>query len=159
MERPRLLRYGRAAVTALCLTTCVLVVVLWVRSYFQGDSWYVKIFEWQFDTFSAQGFTQSTNLTGTDDGEDGLIRLEYYAFSPDEPPSIWFGFNASRTVLGFTYTTTEEGNYLVVRHWLIALLFAVVAVIPWLPWRFSLRTLLIAMALVALELGIIMSTS
>ena len=40
-------------------------------------------------------------------------------------------------------------------HWLPALLFAAVAAIPWLRWRFSLRTLLIATTLVAVVLGLI----
>jgi hypothetical protein len=139
----------------LSLTACVLLVALWVRSYFQGDSWFVKILDWQFDTFSTQGYTESTNLTGMEDGEDGLIRLEYYGFPPDEPPSLWFGFNKSRTRLGFAYVTTDEGKFLILRHWLLALLFAVGAALPWLPWRFSLRTLLIATTLVAVVMVVI----
>ena len=38
----------------------------------------------------------------------------------------------------------------------VVLLMAALAAVPWLRWRFSLRTLLIAMTLVAVVLGIIM---
>ena len=150
-----MLHYLRIAVTALSLTACVLLVALCVRSYYHGDLLYVKVYGWEFKTFSTQGFTQSENYTGTDDGDDASFKLEYDTFPPDEAPSLWFDFNKSRTELGFTYITTEEGDYLILRHWLIALLFAVIAVIPWLRWRFSLRTLLIATTLVAVGLGII----
>jgi hypothetical protein len=40
-------------------------------------------------------------------------------------------------------------------HWFLAILFASVAAVPWLPRKFSLRTLLIAIAWIAVALGIV----
>jgi hypothetical protein len=40
-------------------------------------------------------------------------------------------------------------------HWLAAIPFALIAPIPWISLRFSLRTLLIATTLVAVALGAI----
>jgi hypothetical protein len=40
-------------------------------------------------------------------------------------------------------------------HWVLVLLSAVFAALPWLPWKFSLRTLLIATTLIAVVLGLI----
>jgi hypothetical protein len=43
-------------------------------------------------------------------------------------------------------------------NWLLVLVFATLAAVPWLPWwskRFSLRTLLIATTLIAVILGAI----
>jgi hypothetical protein len=42
-----------------------------------------------------------------------------------------------------------------VPHWLSATLTAMIASTPWLPYRFKLRTLLIATTLVAIVLGLI----
>jgi hypothetical protein len=44
--------------------------------------------------------------------------------------------------------------FLVLPHSVPALTLGFLAVAPWLPWRFSLRTLLIATTLVAVMLGI-----
>jgi hypothetical protein len=49
-----------------------------------------------------------------------------------------------------TITTTS-----VFPIWLPTLSTVLIAALPWLPWRFSLRTLLIAMTLVAVALGLI----
>ena len=45
--------------------------------------------------------------------------------------------------------------------WLTIILFAALAAAPWIPWsrRFSLRTLLIAMTLVAVGLGLFVASS
>jgi hypothetical protein len=42
-----------------------------------------------------------------------------------------------------------------VPHWLPLLVAAMLAAAPWFKWRFSLRTLLIATALVAVGLGMV----
>jgi hypothetical protein len=39
-------------------------------------------------------------------------------------------------------------------HWVPIVVFASFGVIPWFPWRFSLRTLLIAKTLIAVVLGL-----
>jgi hypothetical protein len=41
--------------------------------------------------------------------------------------------------------------------WLLVLLVAAIGTAPWLPYRFSLRTLLIATTLVAVVLGVIVA--
>jgi hypothetical protein len=47
-------------------------------------------------------------------------------------------------------------NYLLMfPHWFLVLLSAAFATAPWIRWRFSLRTLLIATTLVAVVLGLI----
>jgi hypothetical protein len=45
--------------------------------------------------------------------------------------------------------------FAIVPHWFVTLLFIALAAIAWIPGRFSLRTLLIAMTLVAVVLGLI----
>jgi hypothetical protein len=64
-----------------------------------------------------------------------------------------------RGVLGFAYYDDAPVTALITPHWHPALLCAALAVIPWISrsWRFSLRTLLIAMTLAAAGLGLIVA--
>jgi len=59
----------------------------------------------------------------------------------------------------FEYQISKKnGGYIKFPHWLPILALAMLSVpaaLPWLRWRFSLRTLLIAITLVALILGLI----
>ena len=45
MERARVFQYLRIAVTVLSLTACVLLVALWVRSYWQLELVYFQLFD------------------------------------------------------------------------------------------------------------------
>jgi hypothetical protein len=59
------------------------------------------------------------------------------------------------------FTSTVWGDYTVyfsVPLWLLAVLAAMIGVIPWIRWsnRFTIRTLFIAMTLVAVVLGLIL---
>jgi hypothetical protein len=47
------------------------------------------------------------------------------------------------------------GNAVSIPYWPIALTSAILATLPWLRWQFSLRTLLIAMTILAAVLGLI----
>jgi hypothetical protein len=53
------------------------------------------------------------------------------------------------------YAWSNPNNAVVVPHWFGILPLAGLTALPWLPWRFSLRTLLIATTLVAILLGLI----
>ena len=49
--------------------------------------------------------------------------------------------------------------YVCFPHWFPVLLFALLAAAPWIKWRFSVRTLLIATGLVAVILGVAVATN
>jgi hypothetical protein len=62
------------------------------------------------------------------------------------------------TLLGFYYHASPGVTTLAIPYWFVALTFAVLAVTaasPWIPRRFSIRTLLIATTLVAVALAAI----
>jgi hypothetical protein len=61
------------------------------------------------------------------------------------PPQTFLGFQLH---LGMNGDTTAP-------HWFAMLTALAIAATPWLRWRFSLRTLLIATTLVAVVLGLI----
>ena len=51
------------------------------------------------------------------------------------------------------YSMTPQ--HLNIPYWIPILLTALLAIVPWFPWKFSLRTLLIATALIAVLLGLV----
>jgi hypothetical protein len=59
--------------------------------------------------------------------------------------------------IGRRVTPAGTTAYVYVPHWFAACLVAIFAALPRLRWRFSLRTLLIAMTLVAVVLGLIIA--
>jgi hypothetical protein len=157
--RPRLsLRNLRIAFSALCLTVCVSLIGLWVRSYYSRDmtrgciggshlhlsvtslkgevaiafdEWIGDPHAWMFESVS-----NSENM------------IAVFSSVTGKPPVSWVGFRwqfkPSLVVIVFPF-------------WIVVLTPATFTVIPWLHWkrRFSLRTLLIATTLVAAVLGAI----
>jgi hypothetical protein len=56
----------------------------------------------------------------------------------------------------FGFSTTASGlKRFLLPHWFVLCLLLVSAAVPWLRWRFSLRTLLIATTLIAVVLGLV----
>jgi hypothetical protein len=139
MTRPSILRLLRIAVSVVCGIVCLLLVALWVRSYYYIDSF----------GGPPQAFTSSRGrlLTG------GKV----YVYTPDgkEPDEAKL-----HTVLGvFILTTVDQNNIsydggssLPIAA--LVVLMGAAAASPWLRWRFSLRTLLLATTLVAVVLGL-----
>jgi len=54
-----------------------------------------------------------------------------------------------------SYYKDKTDTGLLIRFWLVLLALLVCGALPWLHWRFALRTLLIATTLVAVLLGLI----
>jgi hypothetical protein len=153
----------RIAFSVTCGILCLLFVALWVRSYWRYDLVYyrpatstlhalianngVVIYanvsdhinslsisppiSWARTSFSA---AEIRALTATHTSEDPLV-----------------GVSWSRAFPGFA----GSGDWLHVPIWFLVLLSAGLATAPWLPRRYSLRTLLVAMTLVAVGLGAI----
>jgi hypothetical protein len=128
----------RIAFSAICLIACVLLIGLWVRS----DS-----------SFDEIGFVMSA--------QGKLYFLPDIDITPinDQPGSI-----ESHETLGGLVTTLQVRNAQITRRpgdspvipfWPLILEACLVAVLPWIRWRFSLRTLLIATTLVAVVLGLV----
>jgi hypothetical protein len=140
----------RIAVTALCLTVCALLVALWVRSY-----WRLHILEKRtgFAAIQISSVIGRIAIAHLDRAQFATSYLSYVAGDAAD----W----RKGGVLGFAYYDDGSITAFIAPHWLLALLFAALAVIPWISrsWRFSLRTLLIATTLVAVGLGIIVVSS
>jgi hypothetical protein len=144
MERPRLLRNVRIALTALCMTACVLLAALWVRSYSREVVvGYVNALNrgWHFVSWRGGALFSTAEY---DFSQPGTWR-RYVAWEPGI-----FGFGGFRT-----------GQSLSVRlpYWFPTTVCALLATAPWIKWCFSIRTLLIATALVSLGLGVIFAAT
>ena len=129
---------------------CLLLILLWVRSYWWHDYCRGAVVGMQgvyFDSAQGRigaavftpGFTEWTSASQPIDQALSTIAMKL------------------RDDLGLGFGTTRFGNictYLA-PHWFFILITAALQVAPWLRWRFSLRTLLIATTLVAVVLGLI----
>jgi hypothetical protein len=140
----------------------VLLVGLWVRSYYYLDTFSEPLsITCGVDLHSIKGqlhcsldkLNASVPVEDVDWGLDSSDAESGYALSQYNDDGSWdFVYS------GFDYWT------IIAPHWLAAMLCVVCAAIPWsfiavsrLPWskRYSLRTLLIATTLVAVGLGLI----
>ncbi len=133
-----------------CGIATVLLVVLWVRSY------------WRYDWISRQlAFDHNLNFA-SHSGELSLQKgIEYGSNIRRKPGSYLYGSDdfietRQRTFpLRFEFTRDYDYPTIVVPNWFVASLVAAAATVPWIRWRFGLRTLLIATTLVAVILGTI----
>jgi len=128
---------------------CLLLLALWVRSY------------WRYYTFTGQSASQYFGISA---GRGRII----WGGNPRLLPSLArnkFGFQSMAAydfgklpgVLGFhyDYEATSRDAQLVVPIWFCVVAAATIAVAPFVRWRFTLGTLLIVMTLVAAALGLI----
>jgi hypothetical protein len=150
----------RIAWSATCLIVCVLLIALWVRSYWWIDSAYVRVRgqrEFYVGEFRGLLNLMTKNLqgaVGSPAGGDWITRHEPAV----NTPLYLFGRSdvGAAVFPKFFYNTSADfGTNIGVPIWSALLMAASVAALPWIPWsvHFSLRTLLIATTLAALVLG------
>jgi hypothetical protein len=154
-----MLHYLRIAVTALCLTACVLLIALWVRSYWIVDGFAIGN---PWGVVSMRGEL----LVSVLDDRDGLVaQRRYWTVTINEEFDSWNFYDAATPTwnIFFARGETLPGWFHIVAVKFLALLIIPLAIAlytcPRLRWsnRFSLRTLLIATTLVAVGLGVIMA--
>ena len=126
----------------------VLLIALWVRSY-----WWTRVGSLPLTEKSSVSYGSFPGVIGIGarSGDDGTPLI----MEADDWWSVQqlCGSPAySSRILGyFGYA----GGVVALPYWFGVLLTVAPAVAPWIRWRFSLRTLLIATTLVAVGLGLI----
>jgi Na+/glutamate symporter len=135
----------RIAWSVACGVVAMLLCVLWVRSYWWADVVNIDVptpFAVQF--LSALGHS-SAAIYESEQGWDWVrVNAELDPAMKDVAQQDCFGFKV------------RDGDWIILApHWFLILLAGSIAVIPWLLYRFTLRTLLIATTLVAVVLGLI----
>jgi hypothetical protein len=138
-----MLKYLRIAVTSLSLTACVLLIALWVRSYWRHDS--IGVSETEIHS------VRNRIVFLPDPGKKDFLRTRSTQVSSEFVSSI------NRPANRWGYGSANDLGIYVTPHWFWVLIAGSIAVAPWISWsrRFSLRTLLIATTLVAVGLGIV----
>jgi hypothetical protein len=120
-----------------CGLAALLLSVLWVRSYRTSDC-------------ISRDKIEISSLSGV---------VQFARASPPVYPGWLLTSDPVSDALGtmpsFEFYVEPSYCYVNVPHWLLMLMSTTFASIPWLRWRFSLRTLLIGMTVVAAILGLV----
>jgi hypothetical protein len=151
-----MLKYLRIAVTALSLTACVLLIALWVRSYWRFDEVEGRMANSNIFIKSVQGQLRFSAVSSPRpqhwSWRTQIIGSESYGLILTLPGGKTLSL---RRV--FSFSSSANRFVLWVPTWLPTLIFAAFAAAAWLTQlkRFSLRTLLIATTLVGVALGLI----
>jgi hypothetical protein len=150
--QPRKVRFLRVAVSMVFLTLCLVFVVLWVRCYWLIDTlWGPVTNNGQVAIVSMQGqLFLGTNYTP---GYPSWTRQSGYLYSKWR--SVWTVLFPRRDAFGFALVVDSNNLGITIPYWLTVFSTSVIAWLPWAHWsrRFSLRTLLMAMTLSAMVLG------
>jgi hypothetical protein len=150
----RYLRYLRIAWSVGCGIVCLLLIVLWVRSNSKGDAIGGPVSQkLSIEFASVEGYTyvtiweQSKTAWWYHMYRSGKFYLK--TFTKDIPAVMGAKVYEERT------PSTLHFRGVAIRDWWLILLGGSIGTLPWLPYSFSLRTLLIATTLVAVLLGLI----
>jgi hypothetical protein len=164
----RSLRYLRIAWSVVWGLAAVLLIVLWVRSYFWRDP---KVIDFStgrwIHIISMHGrasfayINNSPFVNKFDPAADYVLgrwlftEVNESTMIPTEfRPPIW-------NSLAFRWDVYDDGVRAIIPYWSLVLASVAFAFAPWVAvfsWRFSLRTLLVATTLVAVVLGAIVYT-
>jgi hypothetical protein len=150
----------RIAFSVACGILCLLLIVLWVRSYWRWDNFYLELGTKQATVVATWQGTLQFGLTGyrTEIPIEWVHRSmpieEFLIKMKDILVTENFG------LVRLAYSSPQEW-FVQIRIWLPVLFAGALAVLPWIHWskRFSLRTLLIITTLLAVLLGGIVYTS
>jgi hypothetical protein len=139
----------------LSLTACVLLVALWVRSYW----WCDLVSRLDANNANSQAMTFASNR-----GTVYFVRIPLPGGRAAGPRAIsphgWrhSSHETSPVDKSFNWQFSKGITHITLPLWLIVPILAAVGATPWIK-RFSLRTLLIATTLVAVGLGIVVLSS
>ena len=154
MNRPRLIRSVRIAMSVVFGMLCVILLALWVRCYWRIDTLWGPITDHgQLAIVSMQGqVSVGVNFNG---GSAPWSIVSGTLYAPWR--NAWAILLPRRDALGFALVSDSNNLGVTLPYWFIVLTTAILARLPWVPWskRFSLRTLLIAITLSAVVLGLV----
>src|SRR4051794_10258059 len=130
MSRPKLARVLRIAWSVAWGVVAVLLCVLWTRRYGHQDTFGRSGYE-----FSSNTGTVELQILASPHGTGWVLDSHPVIHIWGDPPAF--------------YHTSALLMYADAPHWALIIVSWTLSAVPWLPWRFSLRTLLIATTLVA----------
>jgi hypothetical protein len=147
----------RIAFTAVCGIACLWLMLLWMRSYRWNDIAYRPLNSTPqiLSVYSFRGRITIAALVPVED--DDLMKSRDPTAWGWEPQYVGnlvpLDDEEEKPRPLFEFRILLNGGYTTFPHWFAILIAGAVAVATWIRWRLSLRTLLIATALVAVVLG------
>jgi hypothetical protein len=138
----------RIAWSVMCAIACVLLIVLWVRSYwwseiFVSDRWQPRVVVSRGKVFYDADYSYTWN-------RDIKKPLEI------KNSGHWYHIQSIRNLDRTSLTINKARNRVLIWPFVVGTVAATTfSWLPWLRFRFGLRTLLIATTLVAVTLGLI----
>jgi hypothetical protein len=127
----------RIAISTVCGIVCLLLIVLWVRSYWVTDA--------------AWGDLTSKYAVACGSSYGHVIGvLADQSVGPWKVNSVQLDKRPTSAKEAFGGSGVVEFD---LPHFVVALVCGAIGAVPWMPWRFSLRTLLITTTVVAALLG------
>jgi hypothetical protein len=151
MDRPRIIRWPRVAVSAAYLIACGFLIALCLRSYWWVDYYYGYI----SPTRCLAGCSiHGRLLMGVANGDASDTSWQARTH-PIDSPDFTKLLKSLEGAWGFGTLRDDTRSQVIIPHWFLVIISGALAALPWIRWRFSLRTLLIVTALVALVLGFV----
>jgi len=153
MDRPRLIRGLRIAWSVVFGIICVVLIVLWVRSYSRLEFVHCPLSSQNTLFFKSHVGRLSVYAGGPVPNVSGVFPSGWGIKSWPQPESAT---RRNQQQPGWSFGWDTYGAHFLFPHWLPILLSGLIAVGAGLrrPDKFSLRTLLIATTLIAVVLGI-----
>jgi hypothetical protein len=158
MKRSTIFHLLRIVASVACLLACGLLTTLWVRSYWRFDSLY---------HVTGSRFPSKDLITAYCSNKGSLSRHLVYrdrgasargwrlVCRSNVESSEWIG----QSIYVWHGLVSSPNNVPIhIPHWCLVALIATLAATPWMSWRFSLRTMLLATALVAVVLWLLTAT-
>jgi hypothetical protein len=142
------LRNLRIAWSAAGAIFALLLFALWVRSYNSEDRVSGHVSTVGVRLYSSRGWIVSFKNNAIPPGQ--------YPWSIELGSDHWLGPNDARLRISSPapFFGPAATSHLSIPHPTVIAIVFLLAGLPWLPWRFSLRTLLITSTVVAVALGL-----
>ncbi len=142
----------RIAWSVACGIAALLLVGLWVRSYWRIDRLKGGMSKTSFVYCSSHWGTLTLGTAYATMADELRWRV-----TTREGTKVEFQeeYQKAEIIAGFGKLKDDDDSLVMLPHWFAVVAMATLGISPLLPWRFSLRTLLIATTLVAVGLGLI----
>jgi hypothetical protein len=144
---PKLLLSIRIALSSFGGVLCLLIIGWWVRSYSWADGGFIAIGPWHHVQYAAGGGRMCVWF------EHKPLNKRFIHWS--RPITERTPPNDENRIPPFDLAFWPTFARLYTAHWLLAVVALSLAVVPWCPKRFSLRSLLVTTAAIAAITGLI----
>lgn len=151
MKRTRAFKVIRIVVSVLCLFVSALFAVLWMRSYYTRDSIHGRTSHTRrLHVRTLPGWIAFTTVTTSNPTNVHQWRIAVGEDAGHDVPQSW-----REVFRSFDWGAGANGMSVRIPCWFLVLAAATFAAVPWITWRFSIRTLLIGTAMFAVLLALI----